>query len=186
MSNSATFDFQAALAKFGEYTTDDLVKKAIEAVVNSPNAPIEQVVHEAALCAIINGDIYAAPRTTGFLQLADIVKAVTKETLDTNEPLTEENSILWTRNGNQIARERLGIWETAAVRFVEYLCDKNNWVAEYIGGDNIAHLHPYVQARLLDRATMVAAQNAVDYAGMKWTATVTVDEQGNFHLVKTK
>lgn len=171
MEETIRFAIEEALEKFGQYNTPDLFNRVFDVVERNPGLPIDVVVDEVALCLIINDDIYAAQRTHGFLHLLDISRQVFDESLELGERLGEANSILWTRN-HQITRDRIGIWKKTAEHFVEWMREKNTWVEEYFGADAIKHLHPYVQVRMLDNATMSAAQNAVEVSGMKWSATV--------------
>lgn len=161
MEQTINFAIEEALEKFGRYNTPDLFNRVVEVANRNPNIDIGTLTDEVALCFIINSDIYAAPRTHGFLHLSDISRQVFDESLELEEPLTETNSICWVRD-NQITRERIGVWKKTAAHFVEWMREKNTWVEEYFGADAIKHFHPYVQVRMLDDATYKAANAVVD------------------------
>lgn len=183
LEETMNFSVSKALEKYGHYNTRELQERLSNAINHNPKVAIAEIIDTVALCSIINGDIFASPRTHGFLHLHDMAREETEKSLASGVVLSEENSILWVR-GAQLTREPLDLWEKVATRFVEWMREKNTWVEEFFGVGAIAHLHPYVQVRVLDKAAEEAGRRIVNGDGMKWTATVTMDEKGNISVVK--
>ena len=128
---------------------------------------LKELTEFAALREIIREDIWGPVRKNYCMLLEECYR----ETLEKLEPVSTVENTYCT---NSLFRDHPELYTKTADLFQDRLIDKHSAHLDYMDGDSIRHLHPYVQWRLLD--------NEVDRALSAFVTVPTTTTQGDVVL----